>query len=296
MRLHVGAALLALLPLSACATPRPAAAPETRCADDAGWDDPSPPRHVYGGTWYVGTCGIAALLVTGPSGHVLIDAGTEESSPQVEANIRAAGFRVEDIRAIVGSHAHGDHAGGLARLQRASGATVHARRPAVGVLSSGRADRSDPQFLELDAFPAVAGVVPVDDDGHVRVGSIDLVAHATPGHTPGGTSWTWRECERGRCLDMAYVDSLTPISDDVYRYSDDAAHPGALDAFRATFDTVAALPCDVLITPHPSASALWARLGPGATRPLASDGACRAYAEAGRLRLEQRLQKEAAAK
>ena len=294
MRLHA-AALLALLPLSACAT-TPRAAADTRCADDAGWNDPSPPRHVYGGTWYVGTCGIAALLVTGPGGHVLIDTGTEKSAPLVEANIRAAGFRVEDIRAIVGSHAHGDHAGGIARLQRASGAAVQARAPAVGVLSSGRADRSDPQFLTLDAFPAVANVVPLDDGGHVRVGSIDLVAHATPGHTPGGTSWTWRECEGGRCVDMAYVDSLTAISDDVYRYSDDAAHPGALAAFRATFDTVAALPCDVLITPHPSASGLWARLGPGATRPLESDNACRAYAGAGRLRLEERLQKEATAK
>lgn len=292
MRTVLVAALLGLSVLGT-AHAAPSSAPP-RCADDADWNDPAAPRHVYGNTWYVGTCGITALLVAGPSGHVLIDAGTEQAAPLVEANIRALGFRVEDIRAIVGSHAHGDHAGGLARLQRASGATVYAREAAASVLASGHADRTDPQFLKLDPFPPVAHVSTVADGEHVRVGAIDLTAHATPGHTAGGTSWTWRECEAGRCVDMAYVDSLTPVSDDVYRYSDDAAHPGVLAAFRKTLADVAALPCDVLITPHPSASDLWSRLGPAATKPLASANGCRAYAAAATLRLEERLAKEAA--
>ena len=284
--------------LAFAALPAAAASPPTaeRCADDAGWNDPAMPRHVYGNTWYVGTCGIGALLVTSDAGHVLIDAGTAEAAPQVEANIRRLGFRVEDIRAIVGSHAHGDHAGGLARLQYASGAPVHARPEAAAVLSTGRADRSDPQYAVLKPFPAVSRIETVTDGGHVRVGPIELTAHATPGHTPGGTSWTWRECENGRCVDMAYVDSLTPVSDDVYRYADDGAHPGALAAFRATLATVAALPCEVLITPHPSASDLWSRLPPDASKPLVDASACRAYAAAATRRLDERLAKEAASK
>lgn len=290
MRIARAAGLALLLPLAAWAQDPPAAA---RCADDAGWNDPTPPRHVVGNTWYVGTCGIAALLVTGPEGHVLVDAGTAEAAPLVEASIRRLGFRVEDIRAIVGSHAHGDHAGGLARLQRDSGAPVRARAAAIAVLSTGRAGADDPQFHVLHPFPPVARLVPVEDGGHVRVGPIDLVAHATPGHTPGGTSWTWRECGHGRCVDVAYVDSLTAVSDDVYRYSADAP---ALAAFRATLATVAALPCDVLLTPHPSASDLWSRVGRGATRPLAMPGACRAYAASATLRLDERLAKEAAPK
>lgn len=300
MRIALAAALSALLPSGATAAAglEPSSTPPAseRCADDAGWDDPAPPRHLYGNTWYVGTCGISALLVTGPDGHVLVDAGTEAAAPLVEANIRSLGFRLEDIRAIVGSHAHGDHAGGLAQLQRDSGAVVHARAPAVATLAGGRATADDPQFHALRPFPAVANVAVIADGGHVRVGPIDLTAHATSGHTAGGTSWTWRECEHGRCLDIAYVDSLTPVSDDVYRYSDEAAHPGVVDAFRATLSRVAALPCDVLVTPHPSASDLWSRLGPGASRPLASADACRAYARAATLRLDERLAKEAAAK
>jgi metallo-beta-lactamase class B len=290
------AALVALMALAgaAHAAPIPTLPAPNRCADDAGWNDPAVPRHVYGDTWYVGTCGITALLVTSPSGHVLVDAGTEVAAKQVEANIRALGFRVEDIRAIVGSHTHGDHAGGLAQLQRDSGARVYALRDAASVLASGRADRRDPQFEALEPFPAVARVETIADGAHVRVGPIDLQAHATPGHTPGGTSWTWRECENGRCVDIAYVDSLTAISDDVFRYSDDAAHPGVLAAFRNTLDTVAALPCDVLITPHPGASALWSRLPPDDAAPLVDRGACRAYAATARSKLQQRLDKETA--
>lgn len=280
--------------MPARAAPRSDALRANACADDAGWNEPAVPRHVYGRTWYVGTCGITALLVTSKAGHVLIDAGTGAAATQVEANIRRLGFRVEDVRAIVGSHAHGDHAGGIARLQKDSGATVYARSAAAAVLSTGRADRSDPQFKVLDPFPAVARVAPIDDDGHVRVGPIDLRAHATPGHTPGGTSWTWRECENRRCVDMAYVDSLTAISDDAYRYSDEAAHPGALGAFRATLSTVAGLPCDVLLTPHPSASDMWSRLPPRRSKPLIDAAACRAYADAARLRLQERLSKESA--
>jgi metallo-beta-lactamase class B len=282
--------LAAALPAAAVTAP----AHPARCRDDAGWDDPAVPRRVYGNTWYVGTCGISALLVTSAAGHVLLDAGTETAAPLVEANIRRLGFRVEDICVIVNSHAHRDHAGGIARLQRASGAAVRARDTAAAVLTTGHADRTDPQFAVLKPFPAVAGVEILDGDGHVRVGTIDLLAHATPGHTPGGTSWTWRECERGRCLNIAYVDSLTAISDDTYRYSDDSAHPGVLAAFRDTLATVAALSCDVLLTPHPGSSALWARLSPDASHPLVDAGACRAYADSARQRLDERLAREAA--
>jgi metallo-beta-lactamase class B len=121
-----------------------------------------------------------------------------------------------------------------------------------------------------------------------------LQAHATPGHTQGSTSWTWQSCQSGRCLDVAYVDSLTSISDEVYRYSDEAAHPGVLAAFRKTLVTVAALPCDILFTPHPGASNLWSRIGPEATAPLVDPIACRRYAATAGENLEARIAKESA--
>ena len=93
---------------------------------------------------------------------------------------------------------------------------------------------------------------------------------------------------------MVYADSLTAISDDVFRYSDDAAHPGYLAAFRNTLARVSALDCDILVTPHPSASGLWNRIGPRAAAPLMDTTACRRYAQGARQRLEKRLAEEAA--
>jgi metallo-beta-lactamase class B len=265
------------------------------CAADAGWNDPATPLRVYGNTWYVGTCGIGALLVTSPQGHILIDGATSQAGAQIVANIRALGFKPEDVRAILFTHEHSDHAGGLAELQRVTGAPVLARAPAVETLKRGASDRSDPQFLELKPFPAVANVKGIADDEVVTVGSLALQAFATPGHTAGGTSWTWRSCEGDACRQIVYADSLTALSDDVYRFSDDDAHPGYVAAFRETLARVGALPCDILVTPHPSASRLWSRLGPGANEPLSDPDACSVYAQQATERLDKRLAEEAAA-
>lgn len=99
---------------------------------------------------------------------------------------------------------------------------------------------------------------------------------------------------RGGCLDVAYVDSLTAVSASGYRFTDARANPTILPTFRATFERVAALPCDLLLTPHPQASALWSRLGPAASQPLAAPGACRAYVDDARRRLDARLAQETA--
>lgn len=275
---------------AAHAAPSPAvAAAPIRCADEAGWDDPATPRRIHGNTWYVGTCGIAALLVTGDAGHVVIDAGTEKGGAQVIANIRALGFDPRDVRYVLNTHEHVDHAGGLAAVQRASGARVLARREAVPTLQRGRSDATDPQFSILDPFPPVAGVQPIADGHVVRLGDIELTAHATPGHTAGGTSWTWTSCEAGACRRMAFVDSLSAVSAPGYRFSH---HADLLATFRTTFERVAALPCEVLVTPHPVASRLWARLEGDA--PLVDAGACVRYAADARARLERRLADEAA--
>jgi len=279
-------------PAAAPAAPAIAAAPPAApCSDRSGWDDPATPLRVHGNTWYVGTCGIAALLITSPQGHVLIDGATPKGGPQIIDNIRTLGFDPVDVRAIVFSHEHFDHVGGLAALQDATGAPVHAREPAVATLGRGASDESDPQFGELDAFAPVADVRLVADAGVVRVGGIELQAIATPGHAVGGTSWSWRSCDGDDCRTIVYGDSLTAVSADGYRFSD---HPDVVARLRESFARVAALDCNLLVTPHPSASALWTRLGPDATRPLAAEGACRAYAEAGATRLEQRLASEAA--
>lgn len=289
----IALALAAACITSACMThPAPASVAATGCADDAGWDEPAAARRIFGNTYFVGTCGISVVLITSKQGHAVIDSGTERGAALVLANIRALGFDPDDIRYVLNTHAHVDHAGGLAALQAASGASVLAHRDAVATLQRGGSDASDPQFGQLPSFSPVRGVLPMDDDGHtVNLGDVELIAHATPGHASGGTSWTWTSCEAGTCHRMAFVDSLSAVSAKGYRFS---AQPALLATFRNTFDRVAALPCDVLITPHPSASNMWQRLGPDPSEPLKDAGACRRYAESARTRLDTRLSDEAA--
>ena len=283
---------LALLALALATAVVHAETPSAACRPDAKWTEPAQPRKIYGNTWFVGTCGLSAILVTSGQGHVLIDGDVEQDAPLIEASIRALGFRLEDVRAIVNSHEHYDHAGGIANLARDTHATVVARAPAAAALERGRGDRGDPQFLSTPSFPPVANVRRIAEGEAVSAGATALTAHATSGHTPGSTSWTWTSCEGERCLAIVYADSLTPVSDDAFRFSDDAAHPGVLDAFRRSIATVAALPCDILVTPHPDASDLWNRLGPDATAPLVDAHACRRYAASATKNLDARIAKE----
>jgi metallo-beta-lactamase class B len=252
-----------------------------------GWSDRAPPRKIFGNTYYVGTCGIAVILVVGTEGAVLIDGATDKAPSAIEANIRAVGFELRDVKFLLNTHEHSDHAGGLAQLQRGTGAPLLARGPAAETLRRGASERSDPQFGHLEKFPPVADVRTLADGQTVRLGDLELVAHATPGHAPGGTSWTWRSCEDTRCVNIAYVDSHSAISDDSYRFTE---HPEYVAAFRRSLDTVAAFPCDILITPHPIVSNLLARFNGDA--PLIDAGACRAFAAKASTNLDARIAKE----
>lgn len=262
-------------------------------AHDPRWNQPQQPFRIYGNSWYVGTLGLSAILITSPHGHVLIDGTLEGNAAQIEANIRALGFRLRDVKLILNSHAHSDHAGAIARLARDSGATVAASTAGAKELRSGGHDPDDPQYGMAPRYPAVTPVEVVADGAAVQVGSMAITAHYTPGHTPGSTSWTWRSCEKERCLALAYVDSLTALGRDGFRYSDD---PARVASFRHSFATVAALPCDILITPHPEASGFMQKIAARdrehSSAALIDTGSCRSYAAAAQPRFEARLAKE----
>jgi metallo-beta-lactamase class B len=262
------------------------------CHADAEWTEPATPLHIHGNTWFVGTCGLSSILIISPQGHIVIDGDVPEDAPLIEASIRQLGFRIEDVRYILNSHEHSDHAGGIAQLQRDSHAVVAARAPAAAALEHGKGDRSDPQFLSGKPYPASANVRRIADGETITLGSNTLTAHATSGHTPGSTTWTWNSCEKQQCVEIVYADSLSPISDDVFRYSDDASHPGYLANFRKSIALIAALPCDILLTPHPDASDLWNRLGPNAKTALIDAQGCRRYSANAEKNLEARIQTE----
>jgi len=259
--------------------------------DPDSWNKPAPPVRIHANTYLVGTCGISSILIVGDQGDILIDGGTEQGADVIADNIRALGFRVQDVKFILHSHEHFDHVGGIAKLQRLSGATLVASAPAAKVFETGAASADDPQAGINKPFPpATVGRV-IGDNGEVRLGNLMLTAMATPGHTPGALSWRWVSCDGGVCRTIVYADSLTPVSRDDYRFSD---HLATVAAFRASIAKVAASPCEILLTPHPSASHMRERLALG--RPLFDPDACKAYAAQLTANLDQRLAKEAAAK
>ncbi len=257
------------------------------CEGRDGWSDAAPPARIFGNVYYVGTCGITVLLITSQRGHILIDGATAEAAPGIVANIRTLGFEPRDIRTILSSHEHLDHVGGLAALQMATGAQMVARKEARMALESGRADADDPQTDIIGDFRPVRVDRLIADGKQVRVGGLSFTAIATPGHTAGSTSWTWRSCEARVCRTFVYADSLSAVSAEGYRFS---RHPALLAIFRATFAKVARLRCDILITPHPQASGLFERL---AGRSLLSDSrGCGVYAANAARRLDDRLAEE----
>jgi metallo-beta-lactamase class B len=250
------------------------------------------PFKVFGNTYYVGTQGLSSILVTSDFGHVLIDGGFDSTAPIIAANIEKLGFNVADVKAIVQSHAHPDHVGGIAALQKMSGdAAVYARRPADEVMRSGKLPPEDPQYDRKTRIATVEHPWVVHGDQLLGVGSNRFKVLATPGHTPGGTSWTWETCEEKSCLQMVYADSLSPVSGKKYRFSD---HPEVVEQFRASFKTLEDARCDVLITPHPEASNLFERVksAAGKADALKDSEGCKKYVATFRERLEQRLAEE----
>ena len=259
------------------------------------WNTPRKPVRIYGDTWYVGPYGLSALLVDTGHGLVLFDGDLPASAPLIEKNIRALGFHVRDVKWILNSHAHADHAGGIAALQRDSGAQVIASAEGARALALGGSDPTDPQYGVAPAYAPVAHVRPVRDGETLRLSDVAITAHYTPGHTPGSTSWTWVSCSEGRCLHMVYADSLTALGSASFRYSD---HPERVEAFQQSIATVAALPCDILLTPHPDASGFWQKVerrkSDADSAPLVDPDACRAYAAAAAIKLDATLAKEKA--
>jgi len=265
-----------------------------QCSSCAAWMLPEAPRRIFGNTYYVGTHGLSAILITSDRGDILIDGAIPAAADSIMAHVRALGFRVQDIKLILNSHAHYDHAGGIAAIQRASGAEVAATKWSAEVLMKGAPIPGDPQYGILLPYPAATNVRVIADGDVERVGPLELTSHVTAGHTPGGTTWTWQSCEGTRCLDLVYADSQTPVSADGFLFTKNDVYPNAIHDFEHGFTTLEELPCDILLTPHPEASQFLERLVPSGPNPpkLVDTAACSRLAATGRDALKRRIASE----
>ncbi|MET0307783.1 MAG: subclass B3 metallo-beta-lactamase [Sphingomonas sp.] len=260
----------------------------------ARWLAPQKPMRIFGNTYLVGFGGLNVGLIRTDAGLILIDGAVPQAVPAIEANIRALGFKLSDVKMILSTEPHFDHAGGLAALSRDTGAPVIAGA-AAGPALRGAADAEDPQHAMLIRFPAVRNLKLARPGEKFRLGSTVITAVATPGHTRGSTSWTWRSCEGRRCVAMVFASSLNPVSADGYLFSD-PAHVAVLANYRRSFATMRALPCGAMISAHPDQSGGDAKMRRFIARPVPNPfldpGACRAYADKYAALLAARLAKE----
>jgi len=276
--------------------------PPKVCSSCDEWNAPRKPFRVFGNTYFVGPDGLGAVLVASDQGLILLDGGLAQSAAVIDAGIRELGFRTGDIRLILSSHEHFDHAGGIAALQRATGAVVAASAPAVPALEKGGLREDDPQLgfgPSVNSYPPIPSVRAVSDGETLRVGPLAVTAHFTPGHTSGSTTWTWRSCGGDRCLDVVYADSLNAVSAPGFRFTGGPGSPSRVPTFRKSMERVAALPCDILLAVHPSFARMGEKLeqrakAPG-TNPFIEPGACRTYAAEAAVRLDKRVAEETAA-
>jgi len=262
------------------------------CVNDLSWTAPQTPFRIYGNTWYVGPRGLGVFLVTARTGDVLIDGGVPEDAPLIEANIRSLGIDLREIKWILNSHAHCDHAGGIAQLAHDTGAQVIAGAADNALLARGGHD--DAQYADRFLFPPVRVTRRATAGARLHLGNLVLIAHATPGHTKGNTTWTWTSCEGKRCLHMVDVGSLSAPD---FKLIGNPKYPAVVKDFEYSFAMVAALPCDIALAPHPQMVDFWERVakrGQGDADALLDPTMCGAYAKNARESFEAQLAKQRA--
>ncbi len=229
------------------------------------WREPAAPFHVIGPIYDVGTKGLAAYLIRTGDGAILLDGTLAENVPGIERNIAALGVPLSSVKILLNSHAHFDHAAGLAQLKHDTGARLAAMDADAPALESG----VPPSVTNYGVvtFPKVKVDRVLHDGDRVTLGGVTMTALETPGHTPGCTSWTMPVREAARTLRVIFACSLTVGGN---RLIDNRGYPGIVADFRASFARLAGVKADVVLTAHPEPSQMAERraraaaAGPGA--------------------------------
>ena len=213
------------------------------------WTEPFPPHKVVDNIYYVGSRGLASYLITTPQGHILINSSLEQSVPLIQASVEKLGFKFSDVKILLISHAHWDHCAGSAKIKQLTHAkymVMDADAPEIEAGGKGNFQYDTPS----SRYPATKVDRILHDGDKVELGGSTLVAHLTPGHTKGCTTWTMKARDGGKMLDVVIVGS--PNANTGYRLVNNALYPQIAADFERMFRVLKALPCDVFLGAHGS--------------------------------------------
>lgn len=257
------------------------------------WTTPFEPFHLIGNIYYVGTDGIAVYVIKTSQGLILMDTAVPQSTGMIKDNIAKLGFKVADIKYILNTHAHFDHTGGFAEIKNETGAQLIAGERDKPLLEGGYYP-GDENNAKL-GFPPVKVDRTVKEGDRVTLGDVTLTAHATPGHSPGCTSWEMAVRDGNEERNVLFFCSGTVA---LNRLVGRPTYPGIADDYRATFAKVRAMKVDVLLGPHPEVydmQAKRARMKDGAPNPFVKPGENAVYVTALERDFDKQFAKQTAA-
>ena len=239
----------------------------------ANWTAPHEPFRIGDNLYYVGTAGLGAYLLTSPQGHVLIDGAMPTSAKMIEANIERLGFKPGDVKVLLNTHAHFDHAGGLAELKKDTGAKLYAAAGDRQALETGTYVGSE-DVKAFDFAPVKVDHV-LKDGEQVRLGSIVLTAHLTPGQSGGCTTWTFPVKVDGAERQALLYCSTSVAANRLVSKAKGPQYPGIVADYETTFAKLKTLQADVFLAPHAEQfglSAKRAKLAAGGPNPFVDPG------------------------
>jgi metallo-beta-lactamase class B len=257
------------------------------------WTAPFEPFQLIDNIYYVGTEGIAVYIIKTSDGLILMDTGVPQSTGMIKEHIAKLGFKVSDIKMILNSHAHFDHTGGFAEIKKDTGAQLIAGERDKPLLETGTYP-GDENNTDI-GFPPVKVDRAVKEGDKVTLGSTTLTAHATPGHSPGCTSWQMSAKDGGENREVLFFCSGTVA---LNRLVGNPTHAGIVDDYRSTYAKAKAMKIDVLLGPHPEVYGMQAKraaMKDGAPNPFVKPGELNAYAATLEQDFDKQLAKQTAA-
>ncbi len=210
------------------------------------WTIPYPPHNVISNVYYVGSQGLASYLIVTPQGSILINSSLEASVPLIRESIEKLGFKFADTKILLISHAHFDHCAGSARIKQLTGAAYMVMDADVPEVEAGGKGNFRYAGSPETFYPATKVDRVLHDGDEVKLGGSVLVAHLTPGHTKGCTTWTMKI--NGQNLVIVGSPNVNPG----YKLVKNKEYPQIAQDYEKMFRVLKALPCDIFLGAHGS--------------------------------------------